>query len=166
MEKILLVCLISLGYSGLAHAQTQFPETFLGIWKGTMYIYKAGALTDSIQVKFTVEKTSDPGVYTWRTEYISDLLPMVKEYTLRLYDAEQNLYVIDEGNGIELKSHLIKNKLYSIFKTNDRLLTASYEVRRDSLIFEVTSGIALEENKGITNFSVTDLQRVVYKRIY
>jgi hypothetical protein len=44
------------------------------------------------------------------------------------------------------------------------MLTSSYELQGDDLIFEVTSGKKIEDRKEVTNYSVLGLQRVVFKR--
>ncbi len=44
------------------------------------------------------------------------------------------------------------------------MLTSSYELHGDELIFEVTSGKKIEDRKEVTNYSVLSLQRVVFRR--
>jgi hypothetical protein len=52
-----------------------------------------------------------------------------------------------------------------VFETQGIFLTSSYELIGDQLIFEVSSGKKIEgENKGVTNYSVTSLQRVIFKK--
>ena len=43
------------------------------------------------------------------------------------------------------------------------MLTSSYELQGDQLIFEVTSGRKIEDKNEVTNYSVLNLQRVVFK---
>ena len=92
---------------------------------------------------------------------------MTKDYVLRLKDAAKNLYVTDEGGGIELTDHLFANKLYSVFETHDIVLTSTYELSGRELIFEVTSGKKQGvPNQEVTNYSVDNLQRVVFKKVH
>jgi len=147
-------------------AQTLFGDACLGKWEGTMYIYSRGVLKDSVAVRLTVAKTKVPSTWMWKTEYLSPKLPMVKDYTLRLKDAATNAYVTDEGGGLELTDYLFGNKLYSVFETSGVLLTSSYELLSDRLVFEVTSGKkepVLHPDVG--TFSVANLQRVVFRRV-
>jgi len=67
-------------------------------------------------------------------------MPAVKDYTLILNDPATNAYSTDEGDGVVLKDYLFDQKLYSVFETQSILLTSSYELMGDQLIFEVTSG--------------------------
>jgi hypothetical protein len=146
-------------------AQMTFGDKCLGNWEGTMYIYGKGQLRDSVPVQLTVQKTASPDTWTWKTSYLSKIQPMVKDYKLVLKDATTNTYVTDEGDGIILKDYLFNNKLYNVFETQGIFLTSSYELIGDQLIFEVSSGKKLEEeNKVVTNYSVTSLQRVIFKK--
>lgn len=145
--------------------KANFPDACIGTWKGTMYMYKHGTLKDSVQVRLTVAKHTDPNAWTWKTEYLSAQRPAVKDYVLRLKDAAKNLYVTDEGGGLELTDYLVGNKLYSVFETGGFLLTASYELIGDRLIFEVTSGKKeTATHSEVVNYATDNLQRVVFER--
>jgi hypothetical protein len=162
----LSIALFLVSYINVLEAQITFGDKCLGNWEGTMYLYGKGQLRDSVPVQLTVQKTSDPNTWTWKTSYLSTTQPMVKDYKLVLKDAATNSYVTDEGDGIILKDYLFNNKLYNVFETQGIFLTASYELIGDQLIFEVSSGKKLEEdNKAVTNYSVTSLQRVIFRKI-
>jgi hypothetical protein len=161
LSSILALTLLLLGASN-----AQLPKEWLGIWKGMMYMYNSGTLRDSVMVMFTVKPSAQEGSYTWRTDYHSAKTPVTKDYTLRVRDAAKGLYVTDEGDGIELTSYLVGNKIYSLFEVQNTMLSASYELRGDDLVFEVTSGKKEPlTGGGVTTFSVKNLQRIVFKRI-
>lgn len=147
-------------------AQTSFMEGCLGNWKGTMYIYGRGVLKDSVSVTLTVAKTTAADAWTWKTEYLSPKVPMVKDYVLRLKDAAKGHYITDEGGGVELMDYLFNNKLYCVFETAGIMLTSTYELWGKELIFEVTSGRKQTgDTPLVTNFSVDNLQRVVFRKV-
>lgn len=145
-------------------AQESFADKCTGKWEGTMYIYAKGKIRDSVQVQLIVEKTNIPNTWTWRTNYLSTTNPMQKDYKLILKDSTTQTYVTDEGDGIELMDYQFNHKLYSIFETHNVMLTSSYELLGNHLIFEVTSGKKIEGHKKVTNYSVINLQRVVFKK--
>ncbi len=160
---MILVCI---GLGTQSNAQNNFPEKCEGIWEGMMMIYSQGKLRDSVKVQLSVVGTSDLNTWDWKTEYLSERMPMVKDYKLRLVDAVKQEYVIDEGEGLELNSYLFGDKLYSIFETSGFLLTSTYELNGDNLVFEVTSGKILDQEvKDVANYSVSNTQRVVFNRI-
>ena len=146
-------------------APSIFPEKCLGTWEGTMKIYSYNTLRDSVKVRFTAAKTNVKGVYTWKTEYLSATTPMIKDYKLVIDDLDKGRYKLDEGDGVELIEYNVNNKLYSLFKVNDIWLTATTQLLDDKLIFEVTSGKESNEVKAITNYSFTNVQRVIMTKI-
>lgn len=159
-----IVCLSAL--HGL-QAQTPFPQKCLGIWQGTMLMYNQNRIVDSVMVKLTIAATEDSAAWTWKTEYLSARMPMTKDYIMRLQDLEKGLYITDEGEGITLTEYLFGNKLYGVFETGGYVLTSTYELRGDELIFEITSGAKPSGNpkeEEVINYPLTFLQRVVFRK--
>lgn len=148
------------------NAQNDFISKCIGKWQGTMCIYSAGKLRDSVKVELTIAKTSTLNVWTWKTDYKSEKMPVVKDYKMKLSDTKPNCYITDEGDGIELENYLFNNKLYNVFETEGIMLTSSYELLNDKLIFEVTSGKKTSKDSSqVTNFSVSSLQRVIFSKV-
>lgn len=165
MKKILLSLLLLGGCLGGTYAQALFPDRCLGQWEGTMYIWSQGQLKDSVPVRMTVAVEKEKEVWTWRTEYLSPTRPMTKDYKLKLNDAAKRSYITDEGDGILLNDYEFGNKMYSAFEVQGTYLTANYEIVGDQLIFEVNSGRKIEAvTNGVTSYTVSSLQRVVYRR--
>jgi hypothetical protein len=163
MKKLVIVFFVLVTHR--LSAQKTFGDACLGNWKGTMYIYARGQLRDSVPVKLTIAKTSTVDAWTWKTAYLSPTMPMVKDYVLRLKDPAKGQYVTDEGDGVELADYCFNNKLYCVFETAGVMLTSTYELRGEELIFEVTSGKKEDSPKGeVINYSTNNLQRVVFKR--
>lgn len=145
-------------------AQKHFGEQCEGVWQGKMYMYSFGKLKDSVEVKLTIQKTNNPEVYQWKTDYLSAKWPMTKDYLLKRIDKEKNQYETDEQNGIVLKDYLVDNKLYSFFETEGIYLSSSYELQKEYLLFEVTSGKKINTTQGVTNFTVDHVQKVYFKK--
>lgn len=166
MKKIRLVLSTSVLLVILcACATAQFPQSWSGTWKGTMHIYRSGKLVDSVDVTHIIKPSDRAGSYVWRTEYRSAMNPMVKDYVLRTKDAEKGIYVIDEGEGLELISYLMGGRLFSTFEVKGIMLTANYEMKGSELVFEVTSGKKdSATGGGVINYAVTSLQRVVLRK--
>lgn len=148
-----------------ADAQATFPESCLGSWYGTMYIYANGQVRDSVDVRFTAGQTEDPRVWSWKMEYLSQKQPQTKDYLLREEDKAKGVYVIDERDGIALTGYRFGTRLHFVFEVTENLLLSSYEWFGDTLIFEVASCKKAEgSDQPVRSFSVTNLQRVVLKR--
>jgi len=133
MRPFIAFCIL---FSWLSlNAQTSFPEKCLGIWTGTMHIYNRGSLVDSVTIKLNVTRTNAPDTFVWKTEYLSEKFPMVKDYKLVISDAGKGVFITDEGDGIILMDYLFENKLYSVFETQGILLTSTYKWLGNKIIF-------------------------------
>lgn len=164
MTRILALLLLLAGTGLSASSQQLFPEKCLGSWQGTLHIFQYGQLRDSVPVLFTVSPLGTDA-WTWKMEYRSEKMPMTKDYVLRLKDREKQIFVTDEGNGVELADYQTGDKLYSVFETAGFLLTASYELRGESLVFEITSGKKAEsENKEVSTYATSTVQRAELTR--
>lgn len=162
--KPFLLLLIVAGFCRQTEGQTLFPEKCLGTWRGMMHIYQFGQTRDSVPVVLTV-KPNGPDSWSWKTEYRSAKMPMTKDYSIRVKDREKKVFITDEGDGVELTDYQTGDKLYSVFETSGILLTSSYELRGESLIFEVTSGKKEDaQNKEVMSYSTGNVQRVVFTR--
>jgi len=145
-----------------------FPTLCEGTWQGTMNIWSHGRLMDSVKIKLTILPLMDErGAYTWKTEYLSEKNPMVKDYVI--YQQNDNVleYIIDEGDGVLLTNYVFGYKMYNMFKVGKTWLTSSYEFLQDKLIFEVTSGSVskVKSKGGVTNYTYDFLQRAILTRL-
>lgn len=160
--RSLIFCFVLL-FSTQLQAQNTFPEQCIGVWEGTMYIYGGGQSRDSVRVRHTV-KPIDKTSWTWKTDYLSEKLPMTKDYVLR--QQEPSIYVVDEGQNVTIPMRQAANKLYSVFEVQGILLTSSYELSNGQLIFEVTSGKKNSEaNAQVGTYLMNAVQRVELKRV-
>jgi hypothetical protein len=163
MRPFIVFCIL---FSWLSlNAQTSFPEKCLGIWTGTMHIYSRGSLVDSVPIKLNVTRTNAPDTFVWKTEYLSEKFPMVKDYKLVISDAGKGVFITDEGDGIILMDYLFENKLYSVFETQGILLTSTYKWLGNQIIFEVTSGKELQTAHGVKSYSVLNLQKAILRKM-
>lgn len=161
-----IVWLLFIGSSEATRAQNLFGDRCVGRWAGMLFISRQGVVKDSVPVRLTVSPTSSPTAWGWKTEYLSTRQPMTKDYVLRLTDKAKTQYVTDEGDGLLLTETLYGQKLYGVFETQGVLLTSTYELTGNTLIFEVTSGKKeIAQHPEVTTFSVDNLQRVVFRRI-
>ncbi len=139
-------------------AQLGFPGPFLGKWEGPLLIYRNGQLIDSVSITFTAAATDQPGVWTWTTEYHAPERTLAKAYILKADPTAPTAFSIDEGDGIVLAAYWLGHKLLSVFETQGILLTSSYWLEGDQLIFEVTSGMTVSDDGPVTTYSINNLQ--------
>jgi hypothetical protein len=130
-----------------------------------MYIEKLGKVIDSFPCVMTIKTIKPDSVWQWKTEFLSPKMPIVKDYQLKLKDASRGVYITDEGEGIELLNYVFGNKMFSQFETSGFFLTANYEWKEDTIIYELTSATKIKRSSNeVYNYNVTTLQRVVFRK--
>lgn len=166
-NKITLsIFVIILSISNNLFAQKTFPKEFIGVWEGKMQIYKNGEIKDSVNTRQTIAESSEPDTWIWRTDYFSKLDTIVKDYLLKVIDKEKNHYAIDEQDGISLDCVLHQNKLFSSFSVQGNILTTSYQIIEDKLVFEVIMAYKVESEKGqVKSFLPSIYQKSILKKV-
>jgi len=164
MARMFLLALFQLNFFQPSFSQELLPDHMVGRWEGYLQLWSKGEKKDSVKVNLTIAALGKDS-WQWKMDYLSDKNPMTKDYVLRLRDREKQLFITDEGGGVELEDYVFGNKMFSLFETGEFWLTSTQELKGDQLIFEVTAGkksAVLE--KGVTNYSVTSMQRAIMKR--
>lgn len=146
-------------------AQNSFPEQCIGNWQGTLFIYKQGQLRDSIPVQLEVARTGDPVAFQWKTTYMSENHPMTKDYQLIADPSRPNAFIMKEDEQIELYMYKFDNKLYSLFETEGTMLSSTYELKKDTLFFEVNSASIQASGPLVNSFNIDYLQKVRFVRV-
>lgn len=161
-----VITLLCLFLTNQIFGQHDFVNQCEGVWTGTMDIYAQGTLRpDGPKVTFTVAPIVKDSVWTWRTDYISEKYGVIsKDYVLKTKNAEKGHYLLDEGDGIVLDYQLSGNKMYCVFEVQDFVLGATYELRKDQLIFEVYSSPRSKETTEVLSHTVQNVQRVALSR--
>ena len=131
-------------------AQSQDPlQQWLGIWKGNLVIHSPEGKKQEIPMQLHILSTDTIGRYAWTIIY--DKSP--RNYTLIAKDAGKGLYVIDENNGIILENQLFANTFFSSFEVMDNLLTCSYRLEGEKIVFEIFS---MNKKKALKTGNIPD----------
>jgi len=109
-----------------------FPETWAGVWKGNLDIYKNGQKSQTLPMMLTILPQGDS--VQWTIQY--DTMD-ARPYTLKPVDKEKGIYWVDEHNTIKLETYLFGNKLLSQYTVMGNQITIMEEKRAHSIIFEV-----------------------------
>ena len=168
----ILFLFISFGFSILVSAQINFPNDYLGTWKGNLKMEPSG-----VEIPMTLqlgpELTKD-SIYKYVITYISPAKNDVREYELHVADKKQGLFYVDEKNGIILEEKLLGNKLSSIFSVSGSTLQITLELFTDKIIFEVfswpskvtktTNGKDGEDIYTVDSYKMNAYQKAVLKK--
>ncbi len=118
----------------------KFPESWFGEWTGTLDIYNAKGLSQSLPMTCLMSPTDTAGVYNWNIIYGEDREKGLRPYLLRTIDVSKGQYLCDEMNTIKMESYLLGNKLFCNYTVAGNWLTSTYEKQGDKMIFEIIFG--------------------------
>jgi len=154
-----------------------FPDDWLGIWEGTLDIYKNQKIVQTVPMTLEHLKTDTSGVYIWAIIYGEDKVSGRRPYELKTKDVSKGHYIADEKNGILLDGYIFANKYISHFEVMGNQLTSIYERTGDSLIFEIivnsstpiqiTGNVKAEGEETIPevkSFPITGYQKATLKK--
>jgi len=118
-----------------------FPEDWLGIWKGQLVISKPNGDTTQIPMQLhLLENDTLKNGWDWTIIYGADVKKGTRAYTLYKKDKANGHYVIDENNGIVLDAYYLGNTLYSRFSVMGSLLTSMETRQGNTMTYTIISG--------------------------
>lgn len=173
MKSLLLLFLLLLnGLWVQAQETLQFPDDFLGIYKGSLQIYTEKG-KQHIPMEFHLTETDSIGAYNYILVYGEGEKRQERNYTLIEKDKEKGLYIVDENNGIVLDDKVIDNKMYALFEVGENLLTTFITFEKDHMVFEIV--FAPKDRKNVTyaegedktkviSYPITTVQRAVLQK--
>ena len=142
-----------------------FPERCIGEWEGYMKIYVKGSVVDSIFTKFTCKKTDVENEFIWKTEYLSEKQPVIKDYKLIKDKNNKGVYKLNEGNEITLLLTEGENQIHSTFKVDEFVLNSTNQLLNDKLIFEIVTSKPQDTIDQVINYSILNIQRTEFIRV-
>lgn len=123
-----------------AQNTSPIPSDWLGKWSGTLEIYTAKGLTQSVPMQLHILPTGSADRWTQTIYYGEDTIAGKRDYELVVIDAATGHFATDEKNTIVMDCYLLGEKLYNRFEVMGNLLLASTEMVGENLVYEVISG--------------------------
>jgi hypothetical protein len=123
-----------------AVSKDSFPTSWFGTWEGTLNIYNAKGLSQSIPMSLELGATDTLGFYKWHIIYGADRAKGLRPYFLKTIDASKGQYLNDEMNSIKMEAYLLGGKLFSTFSVEGNLLTSMQEKVGDTMFWEIVFG--------------------------
>lgn len=130
-------------------AQSSFPDSWLGNYKGDLLIYGTDSVRMKVKMHLDIAKAEKDSVYNWTLTYDPKGRNDKRAYQLVVVNKEKGHYKIDEKNSIILDAYLKNgNILTSFFEVNKNYIITTETMQKDgSILFEVISGNASKPNK-------------------
>lgn len=111
-------------FFGGLYAQ-QFPQNFIGKWKGKMQWIMNGKPVQVFTMRLTILPADTTGQYTWQLSY-GDSAKDVRNYILKPVDIAKGHWVVDERDSILLDSYVLGNCLQGAFTVMGSTIVDNY----------------------------------------
>ena len=159
MKKMTLFCLLLFAAN---FCQAQFPENFIGAWKGRLQWIVTGKPTQEFTMQLKVAKLDSAGQYSWQITY-GDNNTDLRPYTLKAIDTSKNLWAIDEHNGIILDNYVAGNCLQGSFTVMKNTIVNNYCIENGKMrveFFTIKLGDKKTSGKGTDDSPLVDSYRM------
>ncbi len=124
-----------------AIGQVNFPNDYMGQWKGNLDIYSGNRLIKKVNMSLFIDSTVTDHTYIYNMVYQgAGEEPDIRNYLLVVVDRELGKFKIDEQNSVELPMQLFGRKLVSSFVVEGSLVYFLYTLMEDKIMVEVISG--------------------------
>lgn len=155
----------------------QLPDAWHGLWKGKLEMNPGikgyNNTIMSLDIK-RIDSTRSTFIITYQAEGRPE---DKREYEIKSMDKRQFHFVTDEKNSILIDDYLIANKLISKFEVQGTWLVSSYELKDNTIVFEIVSGKADspatsgssksngEEIPAVNSYQIYSWQRAVLTKV-
>lgn len=173
MKFILSVTLLFISFTAAAQQKSNFPQNFIGNWKGTLQWMVAGKPTQTFTMQLRIQPADTAGQYTWQIIYGDDDKDN-RPYILKPVDTAKGYWVVDERNGIVLGSYIFGNCLQGAFSVSENTIVDNYCVDGDGMQVEFfnikladkkQSGKGTDEVPLVESYRLSGYQKGILKRI-
>lgn len=123
--------------SASAFCQVNFPDGWIGKWKGNLEIMTPnGTVKQTVPMEINIAKLAETKKWQWQIIYNDK---DIRNYEIVEKDAAKGHYVLDEKNNIFIDVNVFGNKLFSNFEVQGTRLFDTHEFINDTIIFELSS---------------------------
>lgn len=141
MKKLRFIFILLLSIAiNVCHAQQskEFPESFIGTWKGKLQWMVAGNAMREFTMQLKVQPADSAGYYSWYISYGDDNKDS-RPYLLKPVDAKKGHWVIDENDGIVLDSYVHGNSIHGAFTVLGKTIVDNYRIENNRMFVEFFS---------------------------
>ncbi|MGB8190769.1 MAG: hypothetical protein WCF67_02565 [Chitinophagaceae bacterium] len=179
MQKV-FIGLLFLFCTTQLHAQSRkkpsnnFPESFIGNWKGEIKWHKIAKDTPQIiKMQLRVQPADSVGHYTWHLIY-GEGNKDDRPYILKPVDIKKGHWIVDERNGILIDQYYIGNRFFGAFTVQSKTIISQFWREGNKLVVEFyaatakpvsTTGLNTEDSPIVNSYGVDAYQRAELIRI-
>ncbi|MBR9922326.1 MAG: hypothetical protein GYB31_15930 [Bacteroidetes bacterium] len=139
MQKLITLLMVCLTITSIqAQDAPSFPESWAGEYEGTLEIYAAQGLVQSLPMELIIQAIDTSAHYTWTIIYGEDKVAGARHYIIETTDPEKGLYTVDEQNSIRIEGYLRGNLYIQVFTVMEsQIITTTEKMEDGSLLWEI-----------------------------
>lgn len=125
-----------------AHAQSSFPNQWIGEYEGDMIIASAGRPNDTVPLDFQLLEIIPDSVWSYVMIYHSTKWgEITKDYRyVRSKKGDDINFIFDEHNGIVMELTFMNDCFYGMYEVSEMIFINSFRKQGDALFFELFAG--------------------------
>ncbi len=148
--------------------KTEFPDDFLGIYKGDLDIVTSNG-SNPVPMEFHLLATANSSKYAYKIFYGKERLE--RAYNL-IQTSNPHIYEVDENNGIIIPTAYSNNTLFSTYEVAGNLLNCTEVFHNDRLEFMITMSRQIDtatagQTDGFTvkSYPISVMQKAVLYKV-
>ncbi|MCR9172989.1 MAG: hypothetical protein NXI10_10870 [bacterium] len=160
MRHFLLLFLL-ISFQGISQ---EFPEDWLGSYKGEMLIANLGRPTDTIPVEYEMVTIEEDSIWSYKMTFLSEKFgTIVKDYKIVATSKDnKNQYLLDENNGIVMEITLMDGTFYGMYEVMDMMFITTMKYTDGNIFYDLFA--APKANPMVT--STTDEEEEIEAKSY
>lgn len=116
-----------------------FPQDWIGTYKGDMLIGNVGRLTDTIPVEYEMTTLEEDSIWTYKMTFYSEKYgTIVKDYKIvaKSKTNRQN-YLLDENNGIVMEMTFMNGTFYGMYEVSNMTFVATMRYTEGNIYYDL-----------------------------
>ena len=139
-----IVTIIALFVFTNALSQTNFPDGWIGRWKGNLEIMAPdGTIKQTHAMQINISKLPEPKKWQWQIVYDDK---DIRNYEIIEKDAAKGHYILDEKNNIVIDVTVFGNIIFSNFEVQGTRIFDTHRLIDNTIVFELNTSKVAEEN--------------------
>lgn len=152
---------ILLVISNYLWAQSHFPTSWQGSYKGELHIYTIDSVAMKVQMNLEITPTKNDSIFSWKMMYEFNGNKDERPYELQIIDAQKGKYVVNELNSILIDGTYRNGIFTTFFEVEKSFIIAEYTKIENGIEFNLISAQNNPKSSGNTDFKGEKIPEVL-----
>lgn len=142
-------------------AQSHFPTSWQGSYKGELHIYTTDSVAMKVQMNLEITPTKNDSIFSWKMMYVFNGNKDERPYELQIIDAQKGKYVVNELNSILIDGTYRNGIFTTFFEVEKSFIIAEYTKIENGIEFNLISAQNNPKSSGNTDFKGEKIPEVL-----